>query len=102
TACAVIIYLAGVDGGAALSSQAVYQSAASIVPARESSEAIKSVPLTRGLSGLNSPAFSSSYSGTTSLTACDRYCLIESQTFARRRGSRTLRLTLLASIAAST
>jgi len=40
-------------GGSALSSQAVYQSAANIVPARESSAAMKSVPLARGWSGLN-------------------------------------------------
>src|SRR5438093_7100734 len=102
TACAVIIYLAGVDGGSALSSHAVYQTAASIEPARDSSAAIKSVPLARGLSGWNSPVFSSSYSGTTSLTVCDRYCLMESQTFASLCGARTLRLTLLALMAAST
>src|SRR5439155_694942 len=70
--------------------------------ARESYAAMKSVPLARGRSGLNSPAFSSSYSGTTSRNVADRYCLMESHTFASRSGERTMRRTVSASIAAFT
>src|ERR1051326_9117491 len=56
--------------GSALASHAVYQRLLSMVPARASSVAMKSVPLARGCCGLNSPVFSRSYMGSSSLNPC--------------------------------